>query len=511
MSVLPDSSKPVPANTGSRPFSRSDYESAYRVGEHPAPPRVPEPVPTITVDKIGDFLEIDFRRMFVWLRGGLLLAVVLAILGAIAGGAYGLLSKPLYTVGTDILINPANLQVVANDLYAQPNQGDNQAMAVQSKLRVLSSRNVLARVVDDLNLTSDTEFYDPQPGLIAGLLGTSSNAAAPDPKVAALENLSRRVDVKADETSFVATLSVSAGNIQKAILISQDIFKSFQDELAKAESDGASRAAGAIDDQLEQLKHDVQAADEKVEAYRRAHNLSSSEGQLVSTQSMTQLNTETVTAQSRMIAAQSAYDAVVAAGPNATSPDPAAASSLALLRAKVGNLQQQLDALSMTYGPRHPKLVQLRAEVAAAQSQIQQELARILASAKSSLDEAKTSYAALQGKVNDLKGNVFSDNEVQVALRELERDATSKTAVYESLLSRSHQIAERGQIDTTNVRVISTAVPPQRRSWPPRTAFIIVGGAVAGFMLGLFLAFVRGMMRDLWSSPQRVVVNDKRV
>src|SRR5689334_14785935 len=71
----------------------------------------------VTLDKIGLFLELDLGRLFHWVRAGLLLAVVLAAVGAVAGGAYGILAKPLFTVSSDILINPAKLQVVPNDLY----------------------------------------------------------------------------------------------------------------------------------------------------------------------------------------------------------------------------------------------------------------------------------------------------------------------------------------------------------------------------------------------------------
>jgi len=460
------------------------------------------PVPAATdsstaIDKVGEFLEFDFRKMSDWLRAGMKGAVVLALAGGLAGGAYGLLSKRLYTVGTDILINPSNLQVVANDLYAAPNPGDNQVLAVRSKLRVLTSRNVLLHVVDELGLTRDREFNDPSPGLLSSLIGSRSGAAAPDPRLAVLDVLGKRIVATADETSFVATLSVSAETVDKAIRISQSVVTGFQDELAKAESDGAARAARAIDDRLDQLKQEVQVAEAKVEAYRRTHNLASSQGQLVSSQSMTQVNSEMITAQSRVIAAQAAYDAVLAAGSNATTQDSVASASLAALRTRASGLQQELDGLSMTYGPRYPRLAQLRAELDAANGQIKTELSRILAKARSNLDEAKASFKALDTRMKDMTGTVFTDNEVQVALRELERDAASKTAVYESFLARAHQIAEREQIDTTNVRVISTAVPPQSRSWPPRTSLLIVAGVVLGLAAGLFLALARGMLREL--------------
>ena len=114
-----------------------------------------------------------------------------------------------------------------------------------------------------------------------------------------------------------------------------------------------------------------------------------------------------------------------------------------------------------------------------------------------SLEEAKSAVAALEAKSGQLTSTVFTDNDKLVQLRELERDAASKSAIYEAFLSRARQVTEREQIDTTNVRVISTAVPPPARSWPPRMVILLGAGAVGGFMLGLFLAVVLGVARDM--------------
>jgi uncharacterized protein involved in exopolysaccharide biosynthesis len=101
----------------------------------------------------------------------------------------------------------------------------------------------------------------------------------------------------------------------------------------------------------------------------------------------------------------------------------------------------------------------------------------------------------LRAKASDEKSNVFSDNEAQVQLRDLERDARAKAAIYETHLARAQQITERQQIDTTNVRVISRALPPNARSWPPRTVVLVAGGGFLGIILGISLALALGLWR----------------
>lgn len=505
MALLTDAPHPQSSTSGARAFARLGGRPANdeQLAAPGAPAREPEPVQTVTLGKIGDFLELDLGRLFVWLRKGLMASVALAGLGAVAGGAYAVLSPAKYTVSTDILIDPANLQVVSDDLFQQPGQVDNALLNAGSKLRVLTSGNVLARVVDKLNLVADKEFYDPTPSLLASLLPSSGKEEVLDPKLAALAALDKRVSSKADEKSFVATLNVSSESADKSITISSAIVDAFKTELATAEADGAGRTAAALNNRLDELKTAVKQAEEKVEAYKRDNNLATSAGELVNTQTMAQLNQQVVEAQSRVIAAQSSYDELIAAGRNATTADTQASAALTALRASAGALRQQLDAQAMVYGPRHPTIVRLNTELSAVNTQLEAEIGRIIAAARGSLDEARAAAAALAARADELKTNVFSDNEALVTLRELERDATSKSTIYEAFLSRARQVTEREQLDTTNVRVISTAVPPAARAWPPRTVVMLGAGAVGGFVVGMLLAMLFGMLRDLRQPPRR--------
>lgn len=518
-----------PTHSGARAFARLGGEAnarreAMMARLHPAvrpveaKPAHPQPEETpgqpaavaapavemVTLNKIGDFLELDFGRLFTWLGRGKKLALALAMAGALSGGLYGVFGTPKFTVSTDIMIDPANLQVVSDDLFQQSGQADSALLNAGSKLRVLTSGNVLLRVVDELNLSADKEFYDPTPRFsLSSLLPLGGQKAEPNPRLAALDALTRKVSTKADEKSFVASLLVSAETPQKAVTIANAIVAAFQSELAMAEASGAARTADSLNQRLDELKSAVKTAEEKVEAYKRDNSLSASAGQLVSNQTLTQLNAQVVDAQSRVIAAQSAYDELVAAGSNASTADTQASAALASIRARISALSAELDSQSIIYGPRHPTIAKLNAEMGVARSELVAEIARVVAAAKVTLDEAISGLAALTEKADALKTNVFSDNEALVALRELERDAASKTTIYEAFLSRAKQVAEREQIDTTNVRVISPAVPPTERSSPPRTLVLLVAGAVGGLVLGLGLAVMLGIWRDLKAPARR--------
>lgn len=452
---------------------------------------------TVTLDKVADFMELDLRRVLVWLQAGLKFAVLLALFGAAAAAGYGIFSKPRYTVSTELLIDPSGLQVIANDLYTPPGQVDAQLLDLGSRVRILTSGNVLARTVASLKLHEDPEFYKPSsPGLLSSLKGAS--VVKPDPELAAVKALREKIGVSTDERSFIATLFVSSQTVEKAIRISNAMVSAFKDELASADAEGARRAAGSLDERLERLKSDVLIAEEKVEDYRRSHNLSVGEnGQLVSTATISQLNSQIAQARSRVIDAQVAYNSLRAAQNAPGNAQAAVSPALAELLQRVGVMQQQFEDQKIIFGERHPSIIRLKAQLSSLREQVRLELSRARNAAKTELDKANAALEELSEKMAELEGRAFTAGESQVELRELQRDATAKAAIYESYLSRARQMAEREQINTTNIRVISAALPPAGRSWPPSTVLLVVAGAMAGFIFGLGLAIVRGMIGDL--------------
>lgn len=87
--------------------------------------------------------ELDLFEALAWMRARWILIAALAIIGGLAGLAYGMTAKPRYTAYTDLLVPPSGLQLLPNDVYAQSLQADSQILDIESKMRILTSGNVL--------------------------------------------------------------------------------------------------------------------------------------------------------------------------------------------------------------------------------------------------------------------------------------------------------------------------------------------------------------------------------
>ena len=437
--------------------------------------------------------SITISLVLGWLLRFWYLVVALAVLGAIAGLAAGTVIKPRFTSYSDLMIDPTNLQVVADDIYAQNIQGEAQLLFVESKMRMLTSTNVLARVVTTLGLENNPDLLEPEFPFLAKLLPTEKIGPA-DPVMDAVRALGERVRVRREERSYVVTASVWARSPQQSAIITDALVQAFVAELAQSEADAALSVSAEINSRLDALRDDASAAEAAVAEYRREHGLPMvgtglEQLDTLSTQSAVQLNTQITNAREALIAAEARYANLTAGGPNAAAQE---STVLASLRAQYATARQTADSLAATLGALHPTLVAARSQVASLQSEIDREVARVVQTASNDLERARSVVAQLTAASSDLMGDVFSDDDAQVELRQLERASASKVAIYEAYLTRAQEITERSQIDTTNIRVISPAVAPISRNYPPRTIIMAGGGLFGGLLAGLGLAGLIG-------------------
>jgi uncharacterized protein involved in exopolysaccharide biosynthesis len=456
--------------------------------------------------------QIGVGDVLGWLRRRIALIIAMTVIGVIAAFLYATMTTPRYTVYTDIIVDPQNLNVVSDDVFSANPQRDSQLLEVESKLRVLTSRNVLKKVIQELNLTEDPEFNKPSP--FGNLFGGSGPPETPEQKeVSVMRDLEDRITAGREERSFVVTLAVWSSDPDKSVQLSQAIVRAFESELFVSSSDSAGRLASDLNSRLDELRASVTEAEEQVEQFKRASNIQeSSTGELASSRISSALDTQVLDAQQRLIQAESRYDqmrSAVAARRTATATifD---SVGMQTLRTSYNTLQQQIGSLSRTYGSRHPRLIALQSEEAAVENAIDSEAARILETARTEAGEARSTLSQLRGRADAERSTVFTNNDAQVRLRELEREARARAAVYETYLSRTRQINERQQIDATNVRVISEAVPPKTKSWPPRTVILLAAGAVGGFALGVALALALGLSGHLRDARRRYYALEPR-
>ncbi|MGE8125775.1 GumC family protein [Methylobacterium sp. NPDC080182] len=432
---------------------------------------------------------------FIVLGGLFMVAVAVALLGLI---------PPRYTSSIQILVDPSDLRVVENDVNARQPQADSGVSIAESQVRVIQSDSVLRRVITKLHLDQDDEFVLPDgnnPTLtwIKGALGMLPPPASRDPVFTALDTLQNRLTVRRAERTFVIDVSVQSRDPEKAARIANAVGDAYFAEEAAARTETARRASDALAGRLNSLKRDVEQAESAVVRYREDHKLVAASGRLLTDQQLGDLNQQLVTASIKTAEAKSRLEQarrMRSSDPSTALPEMLQSLEMQALRQQYATLSRNTAELATRLGERHPAMAEQYAQQRDLQRLIQREKERIIETTQKDYDRAAASEAAIRANLDRVKNETASSDRAYVGLRELERTLDARRGIYEAYLKRAREASEQERLNTTNVRIISAAVPARQRTFPPSPKIVLPVALVLGLLLGGGIALMLGADSD---------------
>lgn len=468
---------------------------------------VPAPVAGRGADEIWRPL-IDPMKVIMGVVDAKGLILATAVLGALLGVAVALSTPKKYEAAAEILVDPRELKLVERDLTPGGLPSDATLALVENQARILTSGIVLNKVVDQLNLTQDPEFNGQKGGGLGGivsdlrsLLSRRDAAAVGDRKRAlAVQNLAESLSVERGGKTFVIVVAVKTEEAEKSALIANTMTDVFLQTYGELQSSTAGRAADELNARLDELREGVEAAERKIESFKAENDLIDAQGRLITDDEIVRLNEQLTTARARTLElnakAASSRNVGVEDAIGGALPEELTSNVLTELRSQYAAAKQQADRLSVRLGPRHPELLAIEAQLAGAREQIAGEMKRVVASIQTELKRAVQLEQQLSSRLAQLKVRQGSVSEDLVSLRELEREAAAKRAVYEGFLLRAKETGEQRDINTANMSVISRAFAPLNPLGPSRS-MIALTGALLGFFAGVGLGGARGAWQSL--------------
>lgn len=440
----------------------------------------PAPAPASATVELGDLGRILLRRRF-------LILAVTALLTA-ATLVYTMLTPALYSSTAQIIVDPEDLQVVTNDVNPSRISPDGGITQVESQVSVAQSNGVLLRAIKATNLTEDPEFNGR--GVLSRWMGMFFGDNDSDRTATTLDSLRRVLAVKRDDKVLVLNIIITAKSPQKASDLANAIATAYLADQADARKEKAAKASDAISARLDEQRKRVEQAENAVEAYRSQHNMVMAQGNLVSDQELTGLNAELTAAQARTQQLKAQVDQLRRQGgaPDATS-EATRSSTISSLRAQEAALVDQIAQLGTGLGPRHPSMIAAQQQLRDLRGLIQRELGRIVTAAETDYERSLANQQALQAKVQALKSKSLDTDQASVRLRELQRDLDAVRTVYANYLQRAQETREQTNVDSTNARIISEAMPALKKSWPPK-GLLVFGAVFGGLALGVGMALI---------------------
>lgn len=451
-------------------------------------------------------VSMDFREVLagMWQRR---LSIVLC--GLLAGAvAYGVaaISTAKYTIGAQVLVDNFETpftRAQPNETAADRRQVD--PADVQSQVEVLRSRDIAKQVVEELRLVEQPEF-NPSPDEMSALklvlvaLGFSSDPRRQTPQQRALAAYYNKVKVYQIPLSKVIVIEASSRDPRMAAALVNTTAETYVRATRELQSESTGRARTWLSEQIEDLRKKVVESEGAVEEFRaRAGLLKGQNASTLNTQELSELSSQIVIAQTQRSEAQTKArairDLLSRTGTVDTSIDVLNSALIQRLREQQIALKRTLAQLSTVYLDSHPRIIGVNSELVDLDRQLRSEALKVVHSLEQEAKVAATREGALRAGLAELKSRASGDNQDEVRLRALEREATANRTLLETFLGRFSDASTRQQLDAQPgmARVIARADPPSQPSFPKVGPMVLIGLA-GGLTLGLGFAFLAEVM-----------------
>ena len=167
-------------------------------------------------------------------------------------------------------------------------------------------------------------------------------------------------------------------------------------------------------------------------------------------------------------------------------------------------LRAQLAEQSSTLLDGHPRIKELKAQIAEVDQQIRSEAEKLARTFENDARQAGARVETLSAGLDGLKQAAGSNNDLDVQLRALEREAKAQRDLLESYLAKYREATARDTIanaPTADARIISRAIPSKTPYFPKKLPTIFVA-ALATLLLSCGIIATGEILRAP-APPQR--------
>jgi exopolysaccharide transport family protein len=456
---------------------------------------------TVSLLQVRAFLSRQWR----------LIALVTA-LAVIVGIAYLALAPRKYTAQADMIIDTKRVTFTQTDVATENHIIED--ASVESEIETTKSEKVAGAVAKRLKLTEDPEFIGSGESLKNRILSLLKLAPMPEVEPSD-EDLTRRVLATLKDNlrvnrlgrSYIEQIAYTSLDPAKAAKIANAFADAYIEDQLEAKFDATHRASVWLEQRIEELRKQASDAYRAVQDFKSQNGIIIGvDGKLASEVELDQLGVALAKARADTSQARAKLDRIERIlqqrpDPSKESldiPDPVVTDALSnpvitKLRQQFLDDQNKESEWSARYGSDHQAARNLRAEMAALQRSIWDEVSRIGESYKSELQIATSQEDSIDKRMTDVFQKSASTRQSQVRLRELETAATTYRNIYQTFLSRFTQSVQQQSFPSTEARLVTVASAPHLPS-SPKIGLTLALAAICGMGLGLMSAFGRERM-----------------
>ncbi|MGJ5024043.1 GumC family protein [Bradyrhizobium oligotrophicum] len=404
--------------------------------------------------------------------------------------------------------------------------------AVTSQVQLVLSRDLARDIIRKNKLGELPEFDPVLRGVsplksVLAMVGLVKDPLAMTPDERVMDAYYERLTVYAVDKSRVLVVEFQSQDPALAAQVANSIADGYLVVQQNARQAQAKSASQWLAGEIQGLRKKVEEAESRVEEFRaKSNSFMGTNNTSLSNQQMGEVNTQLNNARALKSDAETKARLIremLQSGQPIEASEVLNSELMRRLSEQRVSLRAQLAEQSSTLLDNHPRIKELKAQLADLDRQIRDEAGKISRSLDSDARIADGRVQMLSQSLEQAKKQATSTNGLDVQLRALERDAKSQRDLLESYLAKYREANTRETLDTppADGRIISRAVVSNTPAYPKKLPIVLIatlatlmltsGVVITGELLRLTAPRATGPAAPAMSSMADVMVLAARV
>ena len=357
--------------------------------------------------------------------------------------------------------------------------------AVTSQVQLLLSRDLARQVIKKNKLAELPEFDPVLRGIspvrmLLGFFGIARDPFRMTPEERVLDAYYSRLAAYAVDKSRVIVIEFQSQNPELAARVANSIADGYLVLQQDARQQQAKAAGEWLSGEIDGLRKKVADAESRAEAFRSKSSLFiGTNNTTLSNQQLGELNTQLNNARAQKSDAESKARLIremLKTGRLTEASEVLNTELIRRLSEQRVTLRAQLAEQSSTLLGGHPRIKELKAQIADLDKQIREEATKVSRSLENDARIADARVESLSANLDQLKRQATSSNGQDVQLRALEREAKAERDLLESYLAKYREATARENIDAAPAdgRIISRAFVSNTPAYPKKLPIVLI-------------------------------------
>jgi polysaccharide biosynthesis transport protein len=387
------------------------------------------------------------------------------------------------------------------------------SMTLETQAKILQSSTLALQVIKELKLEATSDYFPVHASglrIPAWLLfwqkplepTSVSLDHAPNRRYVALKIFSKQLKVTPEAGTRLIEVTYSDPDPELAAAVVNRLLQALTDYIYQSRSRATTEASAWLASQLAVLGRQTKSLDDKANRLQRDTGIYKDKDiHSVILDRLNALNMRVTVAESNRLMLE-AIDRVsqtgdpelisALAGSTLTLGTPALVSSVTLLqtlRARESETRAQIAETDVRYGPAHPRIAELHAQLEGIEGSIHEEVMRIGQRSHADLEIAQASELSAQDAFDKQRALADQVSGKSAAYQMAQDEADGTRGVYQQLLAKLKAAAVLEGLRSTNLTVVTPGlVPPPNRPKSPNFPLSYAAALVGGLFLGTLSA-----------------------